>query len=260
MNNELTELKVEPEDRPVKAQPKPPVEPESPEKEAQPQPKVRKKRRTSLPPLIMLIVLVVMGYYFLNFLKHSQQVQHFLQTNLPNASAVNENTPKSENSQDVDVEPSVAISPIATQSAADYSDNQARLVIPGDVTDKIVEGASNIPEMDEAFDAITSGNTNAASLVLNSQLPEANFTIQLLSSDSLDDVLEFVKQNEVTNYHLYETKQDGRSIYRLIQGNYPNKASAEAALAEFSKKIPAVAFHIKTGFDVKNEKGQTANP
>lgn len=82
-----------------------------------------------------------------------------------------------------------------------------------------------------------SGTTGSSSTLKNA--PSSHFTIQLSSASRSDTLNAYAKQQKLTDYHVYETKRDGKPWYILVSGNYASSADAKRAIATLPADVQA---------------------
>src|SRR5699024_8238255 len=125
-----------------------------------------------------------------------------------------------------------------------------RVTIPGEVTDQIEE---KIQQRDGAHQDSSVSITNAEKeLLFNNTLPDNHYTVQLLITDTINDIFEFIKQYQLTNYHIYHLTEQGQKKFMLVKGNFANKEEAEKALATLPADLPKATLGIKTGAELKH--------
>ncbi|WP_145582065.1 SPOR domain-containing protein [Yersinia vastinensis] len=89
-----------------------------------------------------------------------------------------------------------------------------------------------------AASAVTkSGSTSSSSTLKNA--PGSHFTIQLSSASRSDTLNAYAKQQKLSDYHVYETKRDGKPWYILVSGNYASSAEAKRAIATLPADVQA---------------------
>lgn len=69
--------------------------------------------------------------------------------------------------------------------------------------------------------------------------PSSNFTLQLSSASRSDTLNAYAKQQKLTDYHVYETKRDGKPWYILVSGNYASSVDAKRAIATLPADVQA---------------------
>ncbi|WP_145501824.1 SPOR domain-containing protein [Yersinia similis] len=78
----------------------------------------------------------------------------------------------------------------------------------------------------------------ASSSALNSA-PSSHYTLQLSSASRSDTLNAYAKQQKLTDYHVYETKRDGKPWYILVSGNYASSADAKKAITTLPADVQA---------------------
>lgn len=87
----------------------------------------------------------------------------------------------------------------------------------------------------------TSGTpkSGAASSRALSSAPSSHYTLQLSSASRSDTLNAYAKQQNLTDYHVYETKRDGKPWYILVSGNYASSAEAKKAITTLPADVQA---------------------
>ncbi|CNH65549.1 SPOR domain-containing protein [Yersinia pekkanenii] len=83
-----------------------------------------------------------------------------------------------------------------------------------------------------------SGSVSGSSNTLKNA-PGSHFTIQLSSASRSDTLNAFARQQKLTDYHVYETKRDGKPWYILVSGNYASSADAKKAITTLPADVQA---------------------
>ncbi|HEI6966246.1 TPA: SPOR domain-containing protein [Yersinia enterocolitica] len=83
-----------------------------------------------------------------------------------------------------------------------------------------------------------SGSANGSNSTLKNA-PSSHFTIQLSSASRSDTLNAYAKQQKLTDYHVYETKRDGKPWYVLVTGNYASSADAKKAITTLPADVQA---------------------
>lgn len=151
------------------------------------------------------------------------------------------------------------ISRTATQSQNKPDEDKKRIEIPGEVTDLLTQKITELNQLNNGpllnFEGQDNKNTQSSKeLPLTKQLADNNFTIQITASSSLDNLLAFVKQHQLTNYQIYETKRDNKPWFIVIKGNYATNDDAKQALSQLPSALQKSMPWIKSGSSVKQEK------
>lgn len=82
-----------------------------------------------------------------------------------------------------------------------------------------------------------SGSTGSSSALKNA--PGSHFTLQLSSASRSDTLNAYAKQQKLSDYHVYETKRDGKPWYILVSGNYASSADAKRAITTLPADVQA---------------------
>ncbi|AJJ65181.1 SPOR domain-containing protein [Yersinia aldovae] len=69
--------------------------------------------------------------------------------------------------------------------------------------------------------------------------PASHFTLQLSSASRSDTLNAYAKQQQLSDYHVYETKRDGKPWYILVSGNYASSADAKRAITTLPADVQA---------------------
>ncbi|CNE71322.1 SPOR domain-containing protein [Yersinia mollaretii] len=83
-----------------------------------------------------------------------------------------------------------------------------------------------------------SGSANGSSSALKNA-PSSHFTLQLSSASRSDTLNAYAKQQKLSDYHVYETKRDGKPWYILVSGNYASSADAKRAITTLPADVQA---------------------
>lgn len=84
---------------------------------------------------------------------------------------------------------------------------------------------------------VKSGSAGSSSALKNA--PGSHFTLQLSSASRSDTLNAYAKQQKLSDYHVYETKRDGKPWYILVSGNYASSADAKRAIATLPADVQA---------------------
>lgn len=82
------------------------------------------------------------------------------------------------------------------------------------------------------------GSVSGSSSALKNA-PSSHFTLQLSSASRSDTLNAYAKQQKLTDYHVYETKRDGKPWYILVSGNYASSADAKRAITTLPADVQA---------------------
>ncbi|NUF50302.1 SPOR domain-containing protein [Gilliamella sp. ESL0250] len=106
-----------------------------------------------------------------------------------------------------------------------------------------------------------SHNKNSASrkdensdLGKNIKIKNDRYVIQLSASKSVEGLKKFVKQNNITDYHIYETKHKDGSWFILIKGNYSSVDEAHKAIKALPSALQKDKPWVKSGATINKEK------
>ncbi|MWP61293.1 SPOR domain-containing protein [Gilliamella sp. Pas-s25] len=106
-----------------------------------------------------------------------------------------------------------------------------------------------------------SHNKNSASrkdensdLGKNIKIKNDRYVIQLSASKSVEGLKKFVKQNNITDYHIYETKHKSGSWFILIKGNYSSVDEAHKAIKALPSALQKDKPWVKSGATINKEK------
>lgn len=90
--------------------------------------------------------------------------------------------------------------------------------------------------------------------LLAQSIDKSHYTIQLSGSSSLENLMAYAKQNQITNFQIYETRRDNKPWFNLIKGNYPSADDAKAAIKGLPDAVQKNKPWIKSGAAVQKEK------
>ncbi|OCG15904.1 hypothetical protein A9G24_00740 [Gilliamella sp. App6-5] len=106
-----------------------------------------------------------------------------------------------------------------------------------------------------------SHNKNSASrkdensdLGKNIKIKNDRYVIQLSASKSVEGLKKFVKQNNITDYQIYETKHQSGSWFILIKGNYSSVDEAHKAIKALPSALQKDKPWVKSGAMINKEK------
>lgn len=150
------------------------------------------------------------------------------------------------------------ISTTATESQQTAESGKERIEIPGEVIDIL---ANKINELNtQQTDSVAFSGQNISTDLKQNELPlektldNNHYTIQINSSSSIENLLDFVKQNKLTNYQIYETYRENKPWFVLIKGNYSTIADAKQTISSLSLELQKSRPWIKSGELVNKEK------
>lgn len=96
---------------------------------------------------------------------------------------------------------------------------------------------------------ITGNNSTSIAKIKNDQ-----FSIQLSSSSSIDGLKRLVKEHNLTNYQIYETKRNNVKWYILVKGTYDSADEARKAIKSLPSALQKDKPWIKSGETINKEK------
>lgn len=96
---------------------------------------------------------------------------------------------------------------------------------------------------------ITGNNSTSIAKIKNDQ-----FSIQLSSSSSVDGLKRLVKEHNLTNYQIYETKRNNVKWYILVKGTYDSADEARKAIKSLPSALQKDKPWIKSGETINKEK------
>ena len=172
------------------------------------------------------------------------------------------NTATNSNGNYTAIEPA-PISRDPTQSKPQESSNhQERLEIPGEITDQIEQkilelnktGTSDTPARIQLGSKPTDINYEHNEKPLTTNLSTTHYTIQLSASSSLQNLLDFAKKYQISNYQVYETRKGQDPWFVLIKGDFANQNDAKAAIQALPDALKANSPWIKSGLAVQKDK------
>lgn len=137
---------------------------------------------------------------------------------------------------------------------------QERIEIPGDVTDILADKIIELNGKDSQDNPILFESQNnqieqkANELPLTKNLEIDHYTIQMNSSSSFENMMSFVKQYNISNYQIYETRREQKPWFILIKGNYAAIDDAKQAIKFLPLDLQKSTPWIKSGTQVNNEK------
>ncbi|MDN0123705.1 SPOR domain-containing protein [Yersinia aleksiciae] len=85
---------------------------------------------------------------------------------------------------------------------------------------------------------VKAGSAGGSSSALKNA-PGSHFTLQLSSASRSDTLNAYAKQQKLADYHVYETKRDGKPWYILVSGNYASSADAKRAITTLPADVQA---------------------
>jgi MSHA biogenesis protein MshM len=107
------------------------------------------------------------------------------------------------------------------------------------------------PEKESPALALNSGNKNEAWIW--TQNP-SDYTIQLLVLSSEQAIKDYSRKYRIESESvLYQMKRNGKVLYALIHGHYPDKQSADEAKLALTKKIPGSNPWVRSFADVHDQ-------
>ncbi|MWP48640.1 MULTISPECIES: SPOR domain-containing protein [unclassified Gilliamella] len=100
---------------------------------------------------------------------------------------------------------------------------------------------------------VNSKNENVG-LEKNIKIKNDRYVIQLSASKSLEGLKKFIKQNNITDYHIYQSKHQSGSWFVLIKGNYSSIDEANEALKSLPSALQKDKPWVKSGATINKEK------
>jgi DamX protein len=97
-----------------------------------------------------------------------------------------------------------------------------------------------------------SGSVSGSSSTLKNA-PGSHFTLQLSSASRSDTLNAYARQQKLTDYHVYETKRDGKPWYILVSGNYVSSADAKRAITTLPVDVQAKKPWVKSVQQVQQD-------
>lgn len=88
----------------------------------------------------------------------------------------------------------------------------------------------------------------------NAKIGNDRYTIQLSASKSAEGLRKLVKQNNITDYHIYETKHKNGTWFILIKGNYSSRDEAHKAMKSLPAALQKDKPWVKSGAAINKEK------
>lgn len=224
---------------------------DSSKKTLSPKPKapILTKKKWVILSLVVLIILLLLSFAFFRPKTQNQQPSD-VTTEINNIN----------NTTDYQTLTPPDISREATEGEKTDITSQERIEIPGDVTDILADKIIELNEKDLRSNAILlEGQNNqieqkANELPLAKNLEMDHYTIQMNSSSSLENMMSFVKQYNLSNYQIYETRREQKPWFILIKGNYTTIDDAKGAIKFLPIDSQKSTPWIKSGIQVNNEK------
>ena len=99
------------------------------------------------------------------------------------------------------------------------------------------------------LDNITENNSTSIAKIKNDQ-----FSIQLSSSSSVEGLRKLVKEHNLTNYQIYETKRNNVKWYILVKGTYDSADEARKAIKSLPSALQKDKPWVKSGETINKEK------
>jgi len=152
------------------------------------------------------------------------------------------------------------ISRSATETKQEKTTSKERIEVPGEVTDLLANKITELNEKDQVVNSILlEGKKSNIDKKFNEQplqktLARDHYTIQINSSSSLESMMAFVKQHQLTNYQIYETNHSQKRWYVLIKGDYATIEDAKNAIQLLPQELQKSKPWIKSGELVSKEK------
>lgn len=207
--------------------------------------------------LALFIILLLLSF---SIFKPESQKQDQQQSLTSLSQDKNDATTNSSSSSEYTTLTPPAISREATKTEQETIVERERIEIPGEVADLLAQKITELNEKNSKGIPVQLESQNSKTDTEYNELPlqktlEANhFTIQINASSSLENMMEFVKQNKLTNYQIYETRRDQKPWFVLIKGNYPTADDAKKAIKSLSNDLQKNTPWIKSGTTISKEK------
>ncbi|WP_392561001.1 SPOR domain-containing protein [Orbus sturtevantii] len=156
--------------------------------------------------------------------------------------------------------PAISRSATETETKLDDTTAKERIEVPGEVTDILANKIAELNEKNQIADSIllkgknSNINKKANERPLQKTLANNHYTIQINSSSSLDGIMAFVKQYQLTNYQIYETRRSQKPWYVLIKGDYTSIEDAKNAIKLLPQGLQKNTPWVKSGEVVNKEK------
>ncbi|OCG74492.1 hypothetical protein A9G42_09680 [Gilliamella sp. Nev6-6] len=81
-----------------------------------------------------------------------------------------------------------------------------------------------------------------------------HYVIQLSASKSVEGLKKFIKQNNITNYHIYKTEYSSGTWFILVKGDYSSANEARKAIKSLPSALLKDKPWVKSGAVVNKEK------
>lgn len=195
---------------------------------------------------ILIMLIFISGYYALQMLQNSSSVQEIFKEMKPHIYAKYQKNGTTSNDDGVVPSP---VANITTESAqSNVQADQQRITVSGNAIDEL-EHANNNATLN-----LTAEKKSENELALDDNLPDTHYTIEIATSMNLNRLLDLIKQYQLENYQVYEMKQYGESIFKLIKGNYASRDEAEKAITKLPETIQQTEIWVKLGSEINREK------
>lgn len=193
--------------------------------------------------IILLIILLLVGFFIFKTVSKSENISFFSQKEtVSSSSAPSALEPKE-------------ISPVTTESIETQSDPLHRLIISGEFADMLENGDVSVKEGASVY-TFESGDKNAQSQIIRVILP-TEYTIHILATNDLNTLHDYVKKQALTDYWMYEVKQNDELFYHLISEKYNTIDEAKTALETLSTQLNRQDLYVISGSDIQNQKDIT---
>lgn len=232
-------------------------------------------QRTIVLLLVVFFILLI-GSYMLLRPPVSQSVNKSAQT--IDQEAVNTNSVGTYDSG----YQTIAGSPISTKTTENFvktKPKQERIEIPADVIDKMASdsGGKTVQNSDnnlsfkitqlgknnhtaphtksaKVFSSVRTKKIDSAKrelkykeLTLFPTIENEHYTIQLNGATMKKNLEIYAKQNQLSNFQIYQTKRQNAPWYVILKGNYPTIKDAKSALSALPEKLKEVNPWIRSG-------------
>lgn len=248
--------------------------------------------KTKLIILALAMVIILLLLILIIFRSsHKSEPELLTPPTVGNASAIDDpnGIGGESNLQNTPEPQTIAPAPISgtpTESTQNRNSSmQERVEIPGDVTDELnsvnlkpkAVTPTTQPKTNTTNSAVHSNATEPAKIKPQTKTPvkvtpahtvnntnsstptkiaNDRFVIQLNASSSSESLKSFAKQNQLTNYQIYETKRNSKPWFVLIKGNYASSNEAKEAIKSLPTALQKSSPWIKSGATINKEKAE----
>ncbi|OCG06688.1 hypothetical protein A9G13_10550 [Gilliamella sp. wkB178] len=88
----------------------------------------------------------------------------------------------------------------------------------------------------------------------NAKIKNDQYTIQITASTSADKLKQYVKQHNITNYQIHETKRNNTTWFVLTKGSYASMDEAKKAIKALPSALQKDKPWVKSGASLNKEK------